>query len=212
MVRVVCFDLSALDEGTWRKLLEQASPERRHRAQQCRKEETARQCILSEVLLRYGLSRQFGAVPRYTVTFAEGGKPMVSEFPAFQFNMSHCGNWCVFAWSDKPVGTDVQRCEEEKTALVRRHFTRSEQEYVFAGQDPAERAKRFCKIWTAKESWLKYLGIGLTTDLQSLDTPDGSLPVQFHWSELPDGYTLCICSPCEEVSLEQLKYAALSEI
>ena len=204
MVRIICFDLSTLDDGTWQKLLEQASPERKHRAQQCRKEETARQCILSEALLRYGLFMQYGAVPSFTVDCTEGGKPVAPEFPAFQFNLSHCGNWVVFAWSDKPVGIDVQRCVEEKPTLVRRHFTRLEQEYVFAGQEAAERARRFCEIWTAKESWLKYLGTGLTVDLRSFDVLDGSLPVRFHRSELSGRYTLCICSPYPCVSLEQL--------
>ena len=212
MVRVICFDLSTLDEENWQNMLKCASPERKHRAQQCRKEETAKQCILSEVLLHYGLSRQYGDVPNCTVCRTEAGKPMISELPDFQFNLSHCGRWVAFAWSDRPVGIDVQISKNEKPALVRRHFTQREQAYVFDGQDTAERAGRFCKIWTAKESWLKCLGTGLTADLRSFDTLDGSLPVHFHWSELPGGYTLCSCGSYQEVFLEQIELSDLSDV
>lgn len=204
MVRAVCFDLSGLDDASWRTLLEAASPGRKERANRCRKEETARQCIVAEVLLRYGLSRQYGAIPAYTLTIGESGKPMIPELPEFQFNLSHCGSWVVFAWSEQPVGIDVQRCSGERPALVRRHFTQREQDYISSGENASERTARFCRIWTAKESWLKYLGTGLTVDLRSFDTMDDNLPMRFHRAELPGGYTLCACSPCERFFVEQL--------
>ena len=71
----------------------------------------------------------------------------------------------VCAISDVNVGIDVEVGLEYKEKIAERFFNAAEiQQLGIAADKDAE----FGRIWTAKESTLKYLGCGLSRDLSSV--------------------------------------------
>jgi len=95
----------------------------------------------------------------------ESGKPYFEEF---YFNASHSGKYAVCAFSDKEVGCDIEVSGKKNLCVAKRFFTEEEQNYIFNKSiEDVIANKRFVRLWTLKESYLKYLGVGLTKSLSS---------------------------------------------
>lgn len=92
----------------------------------------------------------------------ENGKPFALNCNLF-FNLSHSGEHVLCAIHDSPIGADIEEFRPVKTNLI--HKICSVQEIEWIDQDP----KKFIQVWTAKEAFLKYLGIGLRTSLQKVN-------------------------------------------
>lgn len=167
MIKVAAVDLTALDEQSYRSLYQQASEDRRKRADRYLREQDAYRCIAADGLLRYAMRQALGT-DRLEVLRTSKGKPYLPDQHCFHFNLSHSGRWVVIAWGEEPVGIDVEMMEFDrgKEQLACRFFHPDEQDYVFAAQGQ-ERVKRFYEIWTKKESYLKYLGSGIDCALNS---------------------------------------------
>lgn len=198
MVTILCFDITQLNEGGWAELYRRASPERRARADRYRKPEDRRRCLAAEALLRYALGSA-----DYAVEKNQYGKPRIAGREDFHFNLSHTGNWVVIAFGDAEVGIDIEQISRDagKERLARRFFTENEQAYVF--WDAETQAERFFEIWTAKESYLKYLGTGLSKALDSFDVLTMEDPA---CRRIPfaDGYCLSLCTRDDTYSLSYL--------
>jgi 4'-phosphopantetheinyl transferase len=191
VIQVRYTDLSPLNESGYQRLYKLASPGRQQRADRYLRKEDARRCIVADALLRYALRHTLGT-DRAEPALTEDGKPFLPGRKDFHFNLSHSGNWVVIAWSDRPMGIDVEviAMDEGKEQLARRFFSADEQDYLFATQGQ-ERALRFFEIWTKKESYLKYLGTGINRPLHSFSVL-GPLEVAFSTRLLEDAvWTLC---------------------
>lgn len=202
-VRVACVDVSSVDDKLYERLYAASSPERKARADRYLRRADRVRCVAAEGLLRRALGRS-----DFTVEQAPGGKPRIRGAADFFYNLSHAGNWVVIAWGTEEVGVDVERIEMDsgKEAVARRYFTPDEQAYVFSA--PEERGARFFRIWTGKESYLKYLGTGLTKPLDSFSVL--SLPeVRLHHMPLAGGYCLTLCTRAEGYEVEWVTAEAL---
>jgi phosphopantetheine--protein transferase-like protein len=73
----------------------------------------------------------------------------------------------AIAWSDAPVGLDVEVFRENVQCqkLAGQFFCPDEQAYLQA--EPSQELRRFFGLWTQKESYLKYLGTGIDCALNS---------------------------------------------
>lgn len=118
---------------------------------------------------RAGLRRLLGAylcVPPDEVPLRIGpeGKPDLREGEdAFVFNLSHSGDWVLYAVARaEAVGVDIERIRpgRDVDALARRVLSPGER----AGFDALPEAARplhFHRVWVRKEAYLKGLGCGL---------------------------------------------------
>lgn len=191
MIHILYADISGAEEGLYRKLYERASPERRRRADGFLRWEDRLRCVAADVLLQIALGRS--DLPIETNEF---GKPFVSDVPGFHFNLSHSGRYVVLAYGDREVGVDVQQHTAGNTdALARRWF--SPEEYAYAEGS----RQRFYEIWTAKESYVKYLGKGLCMDLRAVSVLNPGPDLCFQHISLSDDYSLCFCSAGGEYTL-----------
>lgn len=191
LIHIAYADISRFPANAYDELLLSASAERQQRAGRYRCRADALRCVAAEALLRYAVGQMPDIAKPFAVACDGFGKPHLVGAPRFRYNLSHSGNYAVIAWGNSCVGVDVQMLptDEGAQAVARRYFTESEQRYVFAG-DPGWQ-QRFARIWTGKESYLKYLGIGLRKELRS-------------FSALPQGIEDPLGTPCPQLILHSI--------
>ena len=204
MIHVVCCDIESIGIDEYRRLFDASPAERQERARRYVRQEDKVRCVTAHALVRYAVEKALN-LSEFTVERDEWGKPHIQGREDFHFNLSHSGSWVVIAYGESPVGVDVERIRMEagKENIARRHFTPEEQEYLFSAGE--ENGERFFEIWTAKESYLKYLGTGLRRSLNSFSVvPDGTgLGVRFTGRRLGDSY-LTVCTRQEDITFTQL--------
>lgn len=129
----------------------------------------------SHELLRRAVSRYLGTeIAEITVCRdEEHGKPYIRELLQVHFSISHSADRWACAVSGAEVGLDLQEARiADGEKLARRFFHPSEIAWL------AENGfEEFTKLWTCKESYVKYTGTGLREGLDYFSVVDGSLPV-----------------------------------
>ncbi len=92
------------------------------------------------------------------------GKPYFKQEKIF-FNISHSRNIICTALADKEIGIDIQfKKETDFLKIAERFFHKSEIEKI---KNSSGSAHLFYELWTAKEAYLKFKGIGLREKLDS---------------------------------------------
>ncbi len=98
------------------------------------------------------------------------GKPYLPAHPNIQFNISHCDGWIVCGVSSQPIGVDVERCNAFSNAMKKKVLTEQELCDLEKGEALEQTANEtFCKYWTLKESYLKWLGKGFAVDPKTVE-------------------------------------------
>lgn len=136
----------------------------------------SKRCICAELLLQHSLYHTFNRMIPLNISYNDYGKPFLKQIEGFSYNISHSGKWVVIAYGSSEVGIDVENVRKGKVDIADRFFTAKEKEYIYRGPKE-EQIRRFTEIWTLKESYIKYLGTGLSTSLNSfsVDPLDGSI-------------------------------------
>ncbi len=149
---------------------------------------------------------------RYTVQ----GKPYLDA--DFHFNLSHSGNFVTFVHSDIPAGIDLQKIKKDIPKYTARILTEDEAALLQTLPDTDKR-EMFYRIWTRKESLIKWDGRGLRIPLQNISAAntnglcDKTLfeKKELYWKEeallLPE-YALCVCCEGELVINEIIEITA----
>ncbi|EQB86584.1 hypothetical protein M918_13340 [Clostridium sp. BL8] len=169
--------------------------------------------LIGEILIRTIIVENLKINNRY-IRFNKNqyGKPYLKEYPSFNFNISHSGEYVLCAVDDKPIGIDVEEvkpieCEE----IAKNFFETKEFEYII-NQDLKFQLDRFYEIWTLKESYIKCCGQGLSIPLKSFSIEVnqyenikviGNNEYKEHTFKLFDielGYKVAVCSLNKEIS------------
>lgn len=125
-------------------------------------------CLGAEVLLNRGLEA-IGAHVSLPAAYKRNahGKPYLYPPQGLFMNWSHSGTCVVCALSDADVGVDLQHTGKvPKEALVQK-VLRPEERIFYDRVLTEQKQRLFYQYWTVKESFLKALGTGFHT---SLDT------------------------------------------
>jgi 4'-phosphopantetheinyl transferase len=100
------------------------------------------------------------------------GRPTVPDAPGISFSLSHSGSFAVIALAagGERVGVDVEeiRPRARLHALAARVLSDEEHAAWLALSGEADRLCSFLRAWTAKEAYLKALGIGIATRLRDV--------------------------------------------
>lgn len=109
-------------------------------------------------LLARAVEDAYGLTPLPPLERTAEGKPFFPKNPRLHFNLSHSGGLVLCALSGCPVGVDIEVMKPRRPALPRQALTAEEfARYQALGGDwPA-----FYTLWTRKEAWCKYSGLGL---------------------------------------------------
>lgn len=144
------------------------SRDERERAERLISEQHRCRSIAAHAMLRAILSRYCGASPeQLAIRRTSAGKPVLSDYPAIQFNLTHShGRALIAVARDREVGVDLEqvRREVDVVRLAKRFLSERDRAFIEHG-GPAQRHERFLKAWVAREAVFKADGRGITFPL-----------------------------------------------
>lgn len=166
-------------------LLQQISQARREKVLRYRSALDKKLSLYAEVLSRMGFSQITGTPPwDLEFCYPEHHKPTIKNAPDYDFSYSHTHSAILCAITDTgKIGADIEKLREAPFSVMKRVFHESEMQYVQNGNLSVSN-RRFFEIWTKKEAYTKYLGIGLATRLSDINTLSSELSPHFKtWSQ-----------------------------
>lgn len=170
--------------------------------------------------MRYYLIKNLGINnSEIEIGYNEYGKPFLKNIGLY-FSLSHSNKWVVCGWSNNEIGVDIEKIDKVNTDIAKSSFCKTEYEYIKSGEK-YEQYKKFIQIWTLKESYIKYIGKGLTVPLNSfcikkdgdyftIESNKNIGEIYLKQIEFSDGYYLTECSEDEssieiqEITMEEL--------
>ena len=147
---LVCNCSELDDDALYDKAYASLSDVRKKKADKYKSRKDARQSVTAGLFIGL-VERKFGDVAE-----DENGKPCAK---GIEFNLSHSGNYVVFAYSESPVGVDIERIGRNND-IAKRVMTSEEYDQFVNDVREEDRGDAFCRMWTAKESYMKCRGLG----------------------------------------------------
>ena len=166
--------------------------------------------LLNRALSSYGLSEK-------DMLYLENdnGKPFFKAYPEILFSVSHSGNAAVVAMeraSDSAfsssglrfkktpdhitlLGIDIEKLRtdiSQNEKIAGRFFTPDEAIYL-SSLNTDKKAYAFTDIWTKKEAYIKAIGTGLTTELDSFNVLKDIPGFTFKTHDLIPDYIITSC-------------------
>ena len=132
---------------------------RRERIDRCKSGQKRGELLTAGALLCEALKES--GLQNCDIFYEKAGKPYIKDSD-FHFNISHSGKLAAIAFSDRPLGFDIQKPVEAKDSLIKRVLTEEERKAVLAGDI------EFNVIWSLKESFSKLSGEGIGTDFSKV--------------------------------------------
>jgi len=125
------------------------------------------------------------------------------------FSISHSGDYWICAVGRLRIGADIQEVKPAgNMAVAKRFFHPAEYEYLVKNKE-----KGFFDIWTAKESYVKYTGTGISNDFSKFSVIDenekfvreiNGTEIRFiDFEAAKEEYKLCVCS--ENISSVEMR-------
>ena len=150
--------------------------------------------LYSELMVRYQIWNEHG-IHNQQIVFSKNDneKPFLRGYPNFHFNISHTRNAIAVGFSNNKVGIDIERIKTPDLKIAKRFFTASEKDYLFSCKN---HEVAFCEIWTKKEAYIKYIGTGLSTQLDSFCVLDNPISVTIYTFQTGE-YIISAC--CKEL-------------
>ncbi len=124
---------------------------------------------------------------------SQKGKPYFENSNVY-FNITHSRDFLAVAIGKAQVGIDAEFLRKADLRVANR-FCESEKEYIFE----ADSDRRFFEIWTKKEAYLKYNGVGISGGLTSFNVLENP---QMFKTFIINEYILTVCSN-EEYRIEE---------
>lgn len=175
-----------------------------------------------EVLRNYGLKIYWGMdIGTYTLIRGAHGKPYIKERKDVFFNISHSGEYVLCAFSDTSVGVDIEKKGKLRLTVARRFFHAEEIQQLENTWGEEKQAELFYRLWSVKESFLKYTGEGLSASFSAfavnfenaglfLRKGKEKIEVKISECKIDPCYVSYICSGSQEVPV--IREVGLTEI
>lgn len=161
-----------------------------------------KESVCAKALLCCILSKEF-KLADFAVVCDENGKPYIIN-SNLHFNLSHSGNLVLCLCGTQKVGCDIQKMCEYKDKVAKRFFTEDEYRLLSVSD---EKELDFTRMWTMKESILKYHGDGISGGLAAYDFSQylhknrfEAYGLKFNLS-VKEEYVMCICSETDDIRI-----------
>lgn len=204
-IKICAVNINSIDDNLYKYLLNLVSFEKQEKIKKYRFKEDKLRTLCGDVLLRYILIN-FYDIKNEQIAFYKNdyGKPFLKDLPFF-FNISHSGEWVICAVSNENIGADIEIIKHTNLSIGERFFSKEENEYL-NNTSKEEKEKAFFNIWTLKESYVKYIGQGLSMPLNSFsfkferdlvklhDSSNNIKNLNFRQYFIKDNYIVSVCS------------------
>jgi len=185
------------------KCMSMISEDRKEKINQYKNPAPARLSLGAGTLLRLAMEKCHVSDQLTEIAYGKHGKPYLKGSD-FHFSLSHSGEYVVCAYGDESLGADIQRIKDSIPNHTNKILSQAEKSYLDSlnGKD---KNNAFYRIWTRKESLIKWDGRGLKISLPEIKTVMGNQltdMVSFEGKNcyyldlnfLMPLYTICICS------------------
>lgn len=134
--------------------------------------------LMAELTARYDICRK-GISGNKSIRFSCGayGKPFLENNKDYHFSYSHTDGCIAFVCDSSETGIDVELCRQTEFDFTEYVLTSDETEYLKKSSD---KISDFYRIWTSKEAYLKYLGVGMYKKMTSFSIFDESISKHMH--------------------------------
>jgi 4'-phosphopantetheinyl transferase len=123
--------------------------------------------LIGQLLIRYLLNRVFQKnSSSFLIQRTKSHRPFIQSNPSFDFNLSHRHELvCIAGTFDGQIGCDTMdyQIKPINKTLLRKKFTANENELI------ENNPWNFSRLWCLKESYVKWLGIGIGYPLLKLN-------------------------------------------
>ncbi len=130
----------------------------------CR-EDDKKKSLIAYILLLYALKKEYGIFEKLYFDYGKNSKPFLKKHKNIYFSISHSGKYVSVAADINNIGVDVEGYIDDYETISRYVFSEDEMKYIENGNSGAKAAK----LWTLKESYLKYTGTGIADGLKAYD-------------------------------------------
>ncbi|MBE6720570.1 MAG: 4'-phosphopantetheinyl transferase superfamily protein [Ruminococcaceae bacterium] len=177
------------DSAEFEKHCKTASPYRRKKIDSLRFDSDKRLCLGADILLH----RAFGCLADSERDGENGDRPQID---GVNYSVSHSGSIAMLTVGDCEVGCDIQLIDKTHSLrTAEKFFTDNENTQIKESENPI---RTFFRLWAIKESYIKMLGTGLATPLDSFEVNlgggadiDGCSVKEYFFF---DGYVAAVCT------------------
>lgn len=96
------------------------------------------------------------------IIYNEYGKPYLKNNEIY-FNISHSNEYTIIGISSSEIGVDIEKIRPIKENVINKVCTDDEKKLIKNDED-------FTLIWVKKESYVKWVGMGIGYGLKNVDT------------------------------------------
>ncbi len=223
MVEIRFLDISKIHQDEYERLYHLCSEERKNKVNRYIDIDDRKRGVAAHVLMKYGWIESGRKIANLKILYNAYGKPYLQNDESFCFNLSHAGKWVAIAYGNFEVGIDIEQIQEKRYGIVEQFYGDKEKVYIQKADSVKEGNRRFTQIWTIKESYLKYLGIGLNKELNSFDFEikeqirlynkrgEKQSQLSFFSKLFRDEYYLSICGIEKEIQIKEIYVEDLLE-
>lgn len=154
------------------QLLEYVSETRREKIRRYRFKEDQLLSLYGALIVRMGVS-EAADIDNNLLSFntEKNGKPYLENNKNIHFNLSHTKNYILCGISfNNQIGVDVERVANSVPYDIVKRCFHTNEVYHLNQLTGEEKADFFYQVWTKKEAYIKFYGLGLSMDLQKIDT------------------------------------------
>jgi 4'-phosphopantetheinyl transferase len=216
LAEIFVLDTQNVDESTFQLMLSRVSVKRREKAMRYRARKNTVLSLCAEMLIQYGYKKYFST--NTPLSFIENayGKLYACEADDFYFNISHSGHYAVCAVAREEVGVDIEEIRQNFKIEIS-HFFHPKEYQTLMQTEAEQQIPLFYRYWTAKESYTKYRGMGLSLGLSTFYFDQGKI----YTEEVPSGiitfydliphYQIALCTSLSEPQ-NQLSCVSVAEL
>lgn len=222
MLKLYVVDIEeSITNGQYTEWLDKITDDQRTRITQFRFAEDAKRTLYGDILVRHLICQRLHIENKDIVIERNAyGKPFLRGYPVFCYNISHAGKWVICAVCDQQVGVDIEQIKPINLEVAKRFFTKNEYNEIMV-EPKINQLNTFYHLWTANESYIKYIGKGLSIPLDSFFVLKKKLGIYkvdidekctIKTLENLEGYIISICYHAILEQQLDLKYMKMKEI
>ena len=192
MVEIFFTKILNADENVYKNLLKFLSLQRREKCLSFRMKSDRLRCLYSALFLNYVLKKRMTEKPIFV--YGKYGKPYIKHGGVW-VNISHSGKYRALSFGDEESGIDIEKKEVSDINILKSCFTDLQWKNITESSLVHD---EFYKNWTLKESFVKFLGEGLTMDINSFEYENNNIfyknmTYAYRYFDEINGYSMC-CS------------------